>query len=128
MFRSGFITVDQSLIGSSSPDNLYVGQVVYEVKEHNCKWLIRFIVGKQLDALLKVSIVYQITSLVEVYMLKYIEESLSSDAETDTCYISFEFQNANDGYIELVFGEEPIYLGNGWSIQSHIYPTRVNII
>ena len=66
--------------------------------------------------------------MVEVYLLKYIEESLSSNAERDTCYVSFEFQNANDGYIELVFGEEPIYLGNGWSIQPHIYPTRVNIV
>ena len=60
MLRSTFITVDQSPVGSSSPDNMYVGQVVYEVKEHNCKWLMSFIVGKQLDALLKVSMVYQI--------------------------------------------------------------------
>ena len=36
------------------------------------------------------------------------------------------FENP-DGYIELVFGKEPIYLGNGWSIYPHIHPTQVNI-
>ena len=41
---------------SLSPDNKYIGQVVYEVQEDNCEWLMRFIVAKELDALLKVSI------------------------------------------------------------------------
>ena len=36
-----------------SPVNLYVGQVVYEVKSQN-KWLMRFLVAQHLDALLKV--------------------------------------------------------------------------
>ena len=36
-----------------SPVNLYVGQVVYEVKCQN-KWLMRFLVAQHLDALLKV--------------------------------------------------------------------------
>ena len=35
-----------------SPVNLYVGQVVYEVKNQN-KWLMRFLVAQHLDALLK---------------------------------------------------------------------------
>lgn len=38
-----------------SPVNLYVGQVVYEMKCHN-KWLMRFLVAQNLDALLQVYI------------------------------------------------------------------------
>ena len=36
-----------------SPINLYVGQVVYEVK-HQTEWLMKFMVAQHLDALLKV--------------------------------------------------------------------------
>ena len=41
-----------------SPVNLYVGQVVYEVKSQN-KWLMRFLVAQHLDALLKVYYQYK---------------------------------------------------------------------
>ena len=41
-------------VGSSSPDKKYVAQVVYEVKRHNRKWLMRLMAAKCLNALLKV--------------------------------------------------------------------------
>ena len=47
------IFVDQS--HKSSPDNKYVGQVVYEIKRHDSEWLMRFMVAKHLNALLEVS-------------------------------------------------------------------------
>ena len=48
-----------------SPVNLYVGQVVYEMKCHN-KWLMRFLVAQHLDALLKVYHHY-----IRLYFLKF---------------------------------------------------------
>ena len=64
---SGVITLDESPSGCLSPDNMYVGQVVYEVEDHNCKWLMRFIVAKQLDALLEVSMTFQMMRLFRVF-------------------------------------------------------------
>ena len=49
---------------SLSPDNKYIGQVVYEVQEDNREWLMRFIVAKELDALLKVSIFLLSNSII----------------------------------------------------------------
>ena len=50
---SGVITLDESPIGSS-PDDMYIGQVVYEVTRHDSEWLMRFMVTKDLNGLLEV--------------------------------------------------------------------------
>ena len=61
-----FIITEMSNFRSSSlsPDNKYIGQVVYEVQEDNREWLMRFIVAKELDALLKVSIFLLSNSII----------------------------------------------------------------
>ena len=51
---SGVITLDEYTVISSSPDSMYIGQVVYEVKHHDSQWLMRFIVAKDLNGLLEV--------------------------------------------------------------------------
>ena len=53
-----YTPLDESFASSSSPDNKYVGQVVYEViKDHDNEWLMRFMVAKHLNVLLEVIII-----------------------------------------------------------------------
>ena len=47
---------------------MYVGQVVYEVKQHNSEWLMRFMVAKHLNGLLEV-IVLLINYLIDYSFL-----------------------------------------------------------
>ena len=49
-----YITIDET---GQSPVNLYVGQIVYEIKQQN-EWLMRFMVAQHLDALLLVSTMF----------------------------------------------------------------------
>ena len=104
---------------------MYVGQVVYEVKQHDSEWLMRFMVAKHLNALLKVSIVLIHYKHLDHFSIKFIETSLPSNVERDI-HLSFTFQD-NSGYIELVLNEEQEYPFNGWIFHLHKHPTQVHV-
>ena len=42
------------LVTSSTPDNIYCGQVAYEVKQEHKNWTMHFFVSKHLNALIEV--------------------------------------------------------------------------
>ena len=104
---------------------MYVGQVVYEVKQHNSEWLMRFMVAKHLNALLEVAIVLIHYKYLDHFSIKFIKTSLPSNVERDSL-LSFAFQD-NNGHIELVLNEEQEYPFNGWSFCPHIHPTQVHV-
>ena len=55
--------------------------------------------------------------------LQYIDTSLPSAKKDVTVFFKFLKEN---GYIELVFGEEQERSCEGWSVYPHSYPTKVD--
>lgn len=109
---------------SSPDDNMYVAQVVYEHLDDR-QWLMRFIVGKHLDSVLKVSMYILYNKLVMIVVIQYMETRLPPNVEKDV-FTSFTFQDSN-GFIELVFNEKQNHPYNGWRIFPHFVPLRVCI-
>ncbi|XP_019859060.1 PREDICTED: uncharacterized protein LOC109587263 [Amphimedon queenslandica] len=99
----GIISVKNS--ADKLPNKSYYGQVMYEVRRPGREWLMRFLLSKDLNALIEhIKKTFKFVECIEV---------------------SFQFKD-DDGFIELYFdyGQCP----KGWSVRPHQFPTGVRQI
>ncbi|XP_019854499.1 PREDICTED: uncharacterized protein LOC105313471 [Amphimedon queenslandica] len=88
------------------PIKCYHSQVMYEIKRPGREWLMRFLVSKDLNAL-----------------IEYIRKAFRNVEKS--IEVSFQFKD-DDGFIELCFDDEKC--PKGWSVRPHQDPTRVRQI
>ncbi|XP_019860001.1 PREDICTED: sacsin-like isoform X2 [Amphimedon queenslandica] len=87
------------------PEKLYFGQVMYETQKAGREWLMRFLLCKDLNAL-----------------IQYIHDTLKNIRLNSQ--ISFTFDEPSNGFIELSFDACVDF--PGWSVREHQSPTKVS--
>ncbi|XP_019854498.1 PREDICTED: uncharacterized protein LOC105313470 [Amphimedon queenslandica] len=93
-------------LADKPPIKCYHSQVVYQIKRQGREWLMRFLLSKDLNAL-----------------IEYIRKAFRNVEKS--IEVSFQFKD-EDGFIELCFDDEKC--PKGWSVRPHQDPTRVRQI